>query len=98
MNFTSILTHFDPADDAEAGPQTATALALASAFSAHLTALIFPIDTALTAPSPADDAARLLEDRSADHLTLAAKRHGVVCEIRKRTSFAYGNGEAFADH
>jgi nucleotide-binding universal stress UspA family protein len=98
MSFTSILTHLDPAGAAAAEAATATPLALAEAFSAHLTALIFPIDSALTAPSPADDAARQAEDRAADAFAAAAQRRGVAYQTKKRTSFAYGNGEAFADH
>lgn len=98
MTFTSILTHLDPASATEAEAVAATPLALAEAFSAHLTALIFPIDTALTAPSPSDDATKLLEDRVAEALAATAQRRGVAHETRKRTSFAYGNGEAFADH
>lgn len=98
MTFTSILTHLDPAMAAEAEAATATPLALAEAFSAHLTALIFPMDSALTAPSPADDAARQAEDRAADAFAAAAQRRGIAYQTKKRTSFAYGNGEAFADH
>jgi nucleotide-binding universal stress UspA family protein len=93
MSFTSILTHLDPAGAAAAEAATSTPLALAEAFSAHLTALIFPIDSALTAPSPADDAARQAEDRAADAFAAAAQRRGVAYQTKKRTSFAYGNGE-----
>ena len=98
MTFTSILTHLDPAAAAEAEAATASPLALAEAFSAHLTALIFPMDSALPAPSPADDATRLLETRAAEAFAAAAERRGVAHQTRKRTNFAYGNGEAFADH
>lgn len=98
MTFTSILTHLDPAMAIEAEAATATSLALAEAFSAHLTALIFPMDSALTAPSPADDATSLLEERAAEAFAAAADRRGVAHQAKKRTSFAYGNGEAFADH
>ena len=98
MTFTSILTHLDPAKAKEAEAATTTPLALAEAFSAHLTALIFPMDSALPAPSPADDATRLLEDRAAEAFAAAADRRGVAHQTKKRTSFAYGNGEAFADH
>ncbi len=98
MTFTSILTHLDPAKAKEAEAATTTPLGLAEAFSAHLTALIFPMDSALPAPSPADDATRLLEDRAAEAFAAAAERRGVAYQTKKRTSFAYGNGEAFADH
>ena len=98
MTFTSILTHLDPAAAAEAEAATASPLALAEAFSAHLTALIFPMDSALPAPSPADDATRLLETRAAEAFAAAAECRGVAHQTRKRTNFAYGNGEAFADH
>ena len=98
MTFTSILTHLDPAKATEAEAVTTTPLALAEAFSAHVTALIFPMDSALTAPTPADDATSLLEDRAAEAFAAAAQRRGVAYQTRKRTSFAYGNGEAFADH
>lgn len=98
MTFTSILTHLDPAKATKAEAVTITPLALAEAFSAHVTALIFPMDSALTAPTPADNATSLLEDRAAEAFAAAAKRRGVSHQTRKRTSFAYGNGEAFADH
>ena len=98
MTFTSILTHLDPTKATEAEAVTTTPLAFAEAFSAHVTALIFPMDSALTAPTPADDATGLLEDRAAEAFAAAAERRGVAHETRKRTSFAYGNGEAFADH
>lgn len=98
MTFTSILTHLDPAKAKEVEAATTTPLALAEAFSAHLTALIFPIDSALPAPSPANDATRLLEDRAAEAFAAAAERRGVAYQTGKRTNFAYGNGEAFADH
>ncbi len=78
MTFTSILTHLDPAAAAEAEAATASPLALAEAFSAHLTALIFPMDSALPAPSPADDATRLLETRAAEAFAAAAERRGVA--------------------
>jgi nucleotide-binding universal stress UspA family protein len=98
MTFTSILTHLDPATTMEAEAATATPLALAEALSAHLTTLIFPMDSALTAPTKADDTTKQLEDRAAETLNAIAKRRGVACETKKRTSFAFGNGEAFADH
>lgn len=98
MTFTSILTHLDPVLAKEAEAATATPLALAESFSAHVTALIFPMDTALTAPTPADDATKHLEDRAAEAFAAAAQRRNVGHQAKKRTSFAYGNGEAFADH
>lgn len=98
MTFTSIVLHLDPARAGGAEAATATPLALAEAFSAHVTALIFPMDSALPAPTTADDATKQLEDRAAEAFATIAKRRGVMYETRKRTSFAYGNGEAFADH
>ena len=98
MTFTSIVTHLDPAVAIEAEAATATSLALGEAFSAHVTALIFPMDSALTAPSPADEATSLLEGRAAEAFAAASDRRGVAYQTKKRTSFAYGNGEAFADH
>ena len=71
MTFTSILTHLDPAKATEAEAVTTTPLALAEAFSAHVTALIFPMDSALTAPTAADDATSLLEDRAAEAFAAA---------------------------
>ncbi|MFM7690226.1 MAG: hypothetical protein ACKPAC_12345 [Alphaproteobacteria bacterium] len=88
MTFTSILTHLDPALAKEAEAATATPLALAEAFSAHVTALIFPMDSALPAPTPADDAARQLEDCAAETFAAAAQRRGVAHQTKKRTSFA----------
>jgi len=98
MTFTSILTHLDPAMATEAEAAMATPLALAEALSAHLTTLIFPMDSALTAPTKADDVTKQLEDRAAATFNAIAQRRGVAGETKKRTSFAYGNGEAFADH
>jgi nucleotide-binding universal stress UspA family protein len=98
MTFTSIVTHLDPAMAIEAEAAAATSLALAEAFSAHVTALIFPMDSALTAPSPADDPTKQLEDRTAEAFTAIAQRRSVAYQTKKRTSFAYGNGESFADH
>ena len=98
MSFKSILTHLDPATAAKTEAVTASPLALAEAFSAHVTALIFPMDSALPAPTTPDDGAKELEERTAQAFAAAAQRCGVTCETKNRTSFAYGNGEAFADH
>jgi len=98
MSFTSILTHLDPANAADTEAMAATPLALSAAFSAHLTALIFPVEAALSATTPDDAVAAQQEDNVANHLKAAAERLGVTCEARKRSSFAYGSGEVFADH
>jgi len=98
MSFTSILTHLDPANAAETKAMAATPLALAAAFSAHLTALIFPVEAALSATTPNDAATAQQEENTAHHLKVAAQQLGVACEARKRSSFAYGSGEVFADH
>lgn len=98
MTFTSILTHLDPVAATETDALAATPLALAEACSAHLTALIFPIESAFAARTLSDDAAKRLDDRAAEAFAAAAQRHGVAYEVRRRSSFAHGNGEAFADH
>jgi nucleotide-binding universal stress UspA family protein len=91
MTFTTILCQVEPGDDASLDASVATPLALAEAFGAQLTALVFPVET----DQPADAGA---EARAADLLRAAAERRGVACEIRARSSFAYGVGDVFADH
>lgn len=68
----------------------ATPLALAEAYGAHLTALVFPVEM--------EELPIAAEVHAATLLRAAAERRGVSCEIRSRSSFAYGVGDVFADH
>lgn len=89
MTLTTIVCQVEPGDGATLDASLATPLALAEAYGAHLTALVFPIET---------EAAATTEDQAATLLRAAIERRGISCEIRSRSSFAYGVGEVFADH
>lgn len=89
MTLTTIVCQVEPGDGATLDASLATPLALAEAYGAHLTALVFPIETEAVAATE-EQAATLVRD--------AAQRRGISCEIRSRSSFAYGVGDVFADH
>ncbi|PWS35708.1 hypothetical protein DFH01_19160 [Falsiroseomonas bella] len=98
MSITTITTHVEPAGGAAPEAAFAAPLALAEAHGARLTALVFPAETAQAeATLPSWDLARMEED-AASRLREAAEKRGVACEIRTRSSFAYGVGEVMADH
>jgi len=98
MTLTTLVTHIAAGDPEALDAGLTTPFALAEAFSAHLTALVFPIETgtAATATPGLDPAAA--EERALAHLRAVAERRGISCEIRSRSSFAYGVGEVFGDH
>lgn len=98
MTLTTLVTHIEPGDSAAVDAALATPLALAEAYSARLTALVFPIETELAAATTPSWDLAAAEDRAAAQLRAAAERRGVAAEVRARTSFAYGIGEVFADH
>jgi nucleotide-binding universal stress UspA family protein len=89
LAITTVATHLDPT--AEPTASLVTPLAVAEAFSAHLTALVFDAEP----PASADPAA---EERTIAAVRAAAERRGVACEVRGRSSFAFGTGEVLADH
>lgn len=89
MTLTTILCQVEPGEGAMLDASITTPLALAEAFGAQLTALIFPIETEQTAAA---------EEHMAALLRAAAERRGVSCAILSRSSFAYGVGDVFADH
>lgn len=89
VTITTITAHIEPG--AGLGPSLIAPFALAEAFAAHLTALVFAAETAQGAAPEAEEAA-------AAHLQEAAARRGIACEPRGRGSFAYGIGEVLADH
>jgi nucleotide-binding universal stress UspA family protein len=98
MSITTITTHVEPASGATLEAALAAPFALAESHGARLTALVFPAETAQAeASQPGWDLARAEEDAAA-HLREAAARRGIACEIRTRSSFAYGVGEVMADH
>ena len=89
MTITTITAHIEPG--AGLGPSLIAPLALAEAFAAHLTALVFAADTAQEAQPEAEEAA-------VANLREAATRRGIACELRDRGSYAHGIGEVLADH
>ena len=98
MTLTTLVTHIEAGDLDALDAGLATPFALAEAYSAHLTALVFPIETETAATAtPGGDLASA-EERTAAQLRAAADRRGVSCEIRSRSSFAYGIGDVFVDH
>lgn len=98
MTFTTLVTHVEPAEPAALDAALATPFALAEAHGANLVALVFSaeVDPAAAATPGRDPAA--LEEQAAAHVRAAGQRRGVACEVRARSSFAYGVGEVFADH
>lgn len=81
MTLTTILCQVEPGEGAMLDASVATPLALAEAFGAQLTALVFPVETEQTVAA---------EEHAAALLRAAALRRGVSCGIRARSSFAYG--------
>lgn len=89
MTITTIAAHIEPG--AGLGPSLVAPFALAEAFAAHLTALVFAAETA-------QDVAPEAEEAATAHLREAAIRRGIACEARGRGSFAHGISEVLADH
>jgi len=98
MTLTTLITHIAAGDPQALDAGLATPFALAEAFSAHLTALVFPIETETAATATPGLNPASAEERAAVHLRAVAERRGISCEIRSRSSFAYGVGEVFGDH
>jgi nucleotide-binding universal stress UspA family protein len=86
VSVTTIAMHVEPLSAPEVEAQAAPGLALAAAFGAHLVALVFQ-----TRDGGEDEAL------AAAAVAAAAERRGVSCEVRPRSSFAYGAGEVLAD-
>jgi len=98
MAITTIAAHIEPVGPAALDAALVTPFALAKAHGAHLTALVFPAESeAVPATTPSWDLAAR-EESAAAHVREAATRRGIACEVRLRSSFAYGAGEVFADH
>ena len=97
MTFTTLVTHVEPANAASLDAALVTPFALAEAYSAHLTALVFPAETDAAATTQGGNAG-LTEEQAASRVQDAAGRRGLSCEVRSRSSFAYGVGEVFVDH
>ena len=97
MTLTTLVTHVEPADAASLDAALVTPFALAEAYSAHLIALVFPAETEAAATMQGTDPA-LSEDQAVARVQDAAARRGLSCEVRSRSSFAYGVGEVFVDH
>lgn len=89
MSLTTLVTLVEPGEAAVVDAALATPLMLAEAFSATLTALVFPADAEAAAMAEAETAARL---------RAIADRRAIACDIKSRSSFAYGVGEVLADH
>lgn len=98
MTITTITTHIEPAPPETLEAALEAPFALATAHGAQVTALVFPAEAALAeASTPAWELAQR-EERAAAHVRAAADRRGIRCEVRSRSSFAYGIGEVMADH
>ena len=93
MTIRSIMTHVEPASAVPELKHLAHALALAEAFKAHLTALVFPTEVMI---AEAESEQRDAQVTSQIHE--ASAKRGVACEVRGRSSFAYGFPDVFADH
>lgn len=86
MSITTIATHVRPGSPAEVGRRLEPALAVADAFEAWVSALVFAIDG-----EEAGEAAAAAEAGA------VMQRRGLRGEVRARSSFAHGAGEVFAD-
>lgn len=98
MTITTLVTQIEPAEPGDLAAAVEPPFALAAAHGAHLTLLLFPTEVALVEASVPGWELREREARAAAWLREAAERRGIACEIRERSSFAYGVGEVLADH
>jgi len=89
MTLTTLVTLVEPGEAAGVEAALATPFALAESFSAALTALVFPVE---------GQGATVDEDDTVARLRTLADRRAIACDIRSRSSFAYGVGEVLADH
>lgn len=94
MRLTTLVTHVEPGEASAVAAQLVSALTLAEACGARLTALVFAAEVA--SGTDADIAAT--EARTVAQVRAAAEQRGVPCQVRARSSFAYGVGEVLADH
>lgn len=98
MTFKSILTHVEPSSSPLESKHLAYALQLAEAFKAHLVALVFETEVMEpTAEKAAGDAVGR-DAHVATQIREAAESRSVSCEVRGRSSFAYGFPDVFIDH
>lgn len=93
MSLTTLVTQIEPGDAATVDAQIGSALALAAAHAARVIALVYPTVARGTEAEQAE-----AEARTTARLRELAEQHGVPCQVRTRSSFAYGIGEVFADH
>jgi nucleotide-binding universal stress UspA family protein len=98
MTITTLVTQVEPGDPSTLDVDMATPFALAEAYAAGITALVFPIETELAAAMTPSWSLASAEEQTVEHLRAIAERRGISCAIRARSSFAYGVGEVFADH
>lgn len=102
MALTTISLHVEPEAPATVGARLALPLAVAEAHAAHVTALVFST-TASRVDATAGDAFATEGDPSAheeavgEQVRLACEARALRCEIRGRSSFAFGIGQNFAD-
>ncbi|WP_431301945.1 hypothetical protein [Sediminicoccus sp. BL-A-41-H5] len=89
MTVTTIACHIEPGDGAALDASFTAPFALAEAWGAHVTALVFATD---------GEASLAAEQKAAAQLRDTAERRGLACEVLDRSSFAFGVGEVFADH
>ena len=89
MTLTTLVTLVEPGEAAAVEAALATPFMLAESFSAALTALVFPIEAEGTS---------MAEEQTVARVRTLAERRAIACDIRSRSSFAYGVGEVFADH
>jgi nucleotide-binding universal stress UspA family protein len=89
MSLTTLVTLVETGDAAEVEAALATPFLLAESFSASLTTLVFPVDAQGAATG---------EDQMMARVRALADRRAIACNIRSRSSFAYGVGEVLADH
>ena len=89
MTLTTLVALVEPGEAAGVEAALATPFALAEAFSAALTTLVFPVEA---------EGATVGEEETVAQVRALADRRAIACDIRSRSSFAYGVGEVLADH
>lgn len=97
MTITTITTQIEPADPEALDAALEVPFALAETHAAQLTVLVFPVETALAEASTPGWQLAEREEASVARVRAAAERRGIRCEVRARSSFAYGAGEVMAD-
>ena len=98
MTVKSIMTHIEPTSSPHDSKHLAFALGMAETFGAHVLALVFATEVMTSVPGQSDDDVVLREKLVADQINDAAANRGVTCEVRGRSSFAYGFPDVFSDH